>query len=74
VPKKDVKATLTLTQEDEAELARVLDCKPADFSTVLGPYGDRRDGGLKERDLPAFLGLQAEVRPARPHRVGEGAA
>ena len=36
--KRDVKATLNLTQEDEAELARVLGCKPAEFGAVLAPY------------------------------------
>lgn len=38
MPTRDVKATLSLTQEDEAELARILGCKPAELSAVLGPY------------------------------------
>jgi hypothetical protein len=38
VPKRDVKATLNFTQEDETELTRVLGCKPAEFGAVLAPY------------------------------------
>jgi hypothetical protein len=38
VPTRDVKATLNLTQDDEAELSRALGCKPAELSTVLAPY------------------------------------
>jgi hypothetical protein len=38
MPTRDVKATLNLTQDDEAELSRVLGCKPAELGTVLAPY------------------------------------
>ena len=38
MPKRDISATLNLTPQDEADLVRVLGCKPADLSTVLGPY------------------------------------
>jgi hypothetical protein len=40
VPTREVKAVVTLTPEDEAELSRVLKCKPAELSTVLGPYAN----------------------------------
>jgi hypothetical protein len=38
VPTRKVEASLNLTQEDEAELARVLGCKPAELGAVLAPY------------------------------------
>jgi hypothetical protein len=38
VPERDVKATLNLAPQEEAELARVLRCKPADLAMKLAPY------------------------------------
>jgi hypothetical protein len=38
VPTRDVKATLSLTQEDEAELTRVLGYKSGELSDVLASY------------------------------------
>ena len=38
MPKREVKVTLNLTPDDEAQLVRVLDCKPAEFSGVLASY------------------------------------
>jgi hypothetical protein len=38
VAKREVKATLNLTPENEAELAQVLGCSPAQLSARLAPY------------------------------------
>jgi hypothetical protein len=40
VPPRKIEASLNLTQEDEAELARVLDCKPAELGVVLARYAN----------------------------------
>jgi hypothetical protein len=38
VPKQVIKASLTLSDDDEAELSRILGCKPAKLSDALAPY------------------------------------
>jgi len=38
MPTREVRATLSLTQGEEAELSRILGCKPAELSTALAPH------------------------------------
>lgn len=38
MPRREIKATLNLTKEDEAELARILGCKSEELNGVLASY------------------------------------